>query len=77
MQVVPAGAPDARVGHLAEACPGCCLRQPPAPLVAGPLYASAQLAGAPFVIAGTLKIAYDLLLYRRVRSLKPPEESGM
>jgi predicted MFS family arabinose efflux permease len=43
------------------------------PLVAGPLYASAQLAGAPFVIAGTLKIAYDLLLYRRFRSVRPPE----
>jgi MFS family permease len=45
------------------------------PLVAGPLYATAQLAGAPFVIAGTLKIAYDLLLYRRFRSLRPPEEA--
>jgi predicted MFS family arabinose efflux permease len=46
------------------------------PLVAGPLYASAQLAGAPFVIAGTLKIGYDLLLYRRFRSVRPPEEAG-
>lgn len=29
---------------------------------------------APLVIGGTLKIAYDLLLYRNFRHLKPPEE---
>ncbi|HEY5174752.1 MAG TPA: hypothetical protein VII95_04210 [Terriglobales bacterium] len=29
---------------------------------------------APVVIGGTLKIAYDLLLYRNFRHLKPPEE---
>jgi predicted MFS family arabinose efflux permease len=29
---------------------------------------------APLVIGGTLKIAYDLLLYRSFRHLKPPEE---
>jgi MFS family permease len=29
---------------------------------------------APLVIGGTLKIAYDLLLYRDFRHLKPPEE---
>jgi hypothetical protein len=28
----------------------------------------------PFFIAGTLKIAYDLLLFRAFRALKPPEE---
>jgi hypothetical protein len=28
----------------------------------------------PFYIAGALKIAYDLLLFRAFRSLKPPEE---
>jgi MFS family permease len=34
-----------------------------------------QLAfSAPLVIGGTLKIAYDLLLYRKFRHLKPPEE---
>lgn len=32
---------------------------------------------APLVIGGTLKIAYDLLLYRRFRHLKPPEEVVM
>jgi predicted MFS family arabinose efflux permease len=29
---------------------------------------------APLVLGGTLKIAYDLLLYRNFRHLKPPEE---
>jgi hypothetical protein len=28
----------------------------------------------PFLIAGGLKIIYDLLLYRGFRSVKPPEE---
>ncbi len=46
-----------------------------APLFAGPLYASA-LSGAPFLIAGGLKIVYDLLLWRAFRGLRPPEESG-
>jgi len=45
-----------------------------APLVAGPLYLGASLAGAPFVISGGLKIVYDVLLYRRFRALRPPEE---
>ncbi|HZY02786.1 MAG TPA: MFS transporter, partial [Anaeromyxobacteraceae bacterium] len=45
-----------------------------APLFAGPLYASA-LSGAPFAIAGGLKILYDLLLWRGFRGLRPPEES--
>jgi MFS family permease len=45
-----------------------------APLFAGPLYASAALAGVPFLVAGGLKIVYDLLLYRSFRALRPPEE---
>jgi MFS family permease len=45
-----------------------------APLIAGPLFATAALASAPFVIAGGLKIVYDLLLYRSFRRLRPPEE---
>jgi MFS family permease len=44
-----------------------------APLLAGPLYASAALAGAPFVVAGGLKILYDLLLWRGFRSLREDE----
>ena len=31
-------------------------------------------AALPFVIAGGLKIVYDLLLYREFRSVRPPEE---
>jgi predicted MFS family arabinose efflux permease len=46
------------------------------PLIAGPLFLSAAFAGAPFVIAGGLKIVYDLLLYRRFQSVRPPEEQG-
>ncbi len=38
-----------------------------APLAAGPLYASAALAGAPFLVAGALKIVYDVLLWRAFR----------
>lgn len=43
------------------------------PLVAG---ASMQVVGleAPFVIAGALKIAYDLLLFACFRHVRPPEE---
>jgi MFS family permease len=44
------------------------------PLIAAPLVVSASFAGAPFVIAGSLKIVYDILLYRRFQTLRPPEE---
>ncbi len=47
-----------------------------APLVAGPLYATAALAGVPFLAAGALKIGYDLLLWRSFRAVRPPEERG-
>lgn len=46
-----------------------------APIAAGPLYAVPALAGLPFVIAGGLKIVYDLALWRSFRAVKPPEES--
>jgi MFS family permease len=45
------------------------------PSIAGPMLASAGLMGLPFVLAGTLKIVYDLLLYRNFRRIKPPEEA--
>jgi hypothetical protein len=32
------------------------------------------LINLPFFVAGTLKIAYDLLLYREFVALRPPEE---
>jgi predicted MFS family arabinose efflux permease len=46
-----------------------------APLLAGPLYAVPALAGIPFLVAGGLKIAYDLVLWRGFRRVKPPEEA--
>jgi len=45
------------------------------PVVAGPLYLGAAFTGLPFVIAGSLKIVYDLLLYRGFRTVRPPEEA--
>jgi predicted MFS family arabinose efflux permease len=44
------------------------------PLIAAPLYLTAALAGAPFIIAGGLKIVYDVLLYRAFRASPAPEE---
>ena len=44
------------------------------PLIAGPLFLTSSFIGAPFVIAGGLKIVYDLLLYRRFQAVRPPEE---
>lgn len=45
-----------------------------APAITGPLLASAALASVPFFISGSLKIVYDLLLYRSFKSVRPPEE---
>ena len=45
-----------------------------APAVAGPLYASPALAGVPFIVAGALKIVYDVLLYVAFAKLPAPEE---
>jgi MFS family permease len=44
------------------------------PLLVGFMFARPALINVPFFIAGTLKIAYDLLLYRAFASLHPPEE---
>jgi MFS family permease len=46
-----------------------------APMIAGLLFARPALISLPFFIAGTLKIAYDLLLYRAFVGLHPPEEA--
>jgi MFS family permease len=45
------------------------------PLFVGYFFARPSLVNLPFFIAGTLKIAYDLLLYRAFVSLRPPEEA--
>jgi MFS family permease len=41
-----------------------------APLASGPLYATAGLAAAPFLVAGGLKVLYDLLLWRSFRNVR-------
>jgi MFS family permease len=47
------------------------------PVLSAPLVASASLAAVPFFLAGGLKIAYDLLLYRAFRSgIAPDERKG-
>lgn len=47
-----------------------------APTLTGALL-GASLLSAPFIIAGALKIIYDLSLYRSFIALKPPEEGGV
>jgi MFS family permease len=44
------------------------------PLFVGFLFARPALINLPFFIAGTLKIAYDLLLYKEFIAVQPPEE---
>lgn len=44
------------------------------PALTGLLLANPALISLPFFIAGTLKIIYDLLLYRSFQAVKPPEE---
>jgi MFS family permease len=44
------------------------------PAITGQLLAVTSLMGAPFVIAGSLKIVYDVLIWRGFSAIKPPEE---
>jgi len=44
------------------------------PLFVGFMFARPALINVPFFIAGTLKILYDLLLYREFITVRPPEE---
>ncbi len=46
------------------------------PLIAGVLLASKATFNAPFLLAGGLKIVYDLLLYRSFVTVRPPEEKN-
>jgi MFS family permease len=48
-----------------------------APVFVGFMFARPSLINLPFFIAGTLKIAYDLLLYKEFVTLQPEEEKGM
>jgi MFS family permease len=45
------------------------------PTITGYLLANPLLMGAPFFVAGGLKIIYDLLLFESFKTLKPPEET--
>jgi predicted MFS family arabinose efflux permease len=45
------------------------------PVLAGVLLGHPSLISVPFFVAGTLKIAYDLLLFRAFRAVSPPEEA--
>ena len=44
------------------------------PIFAGFLFSRPALIDVPFFIAGALKIAYDLVLYREFAAIRPPEE---
>ncbi|PWB68357.1 MAG: MFS transporter, partial [Deltaproteobacteria bacterium] len=44
------------------------------PSLTGIFLAVPGLLGVPFFLAGGLKIAYDIMLYRGFRTIKPPEE---
>src|SRR5216683_4231872 len=44
------------------------------PMFVGLMFANPRLINVPFFIAGSLKIAYDLLLYRQFVAIQPPEE---
>jgi MFS family permease len=47
------------------------------PLLAGMLFSRPALINVPFYIAGSLKIAYDLLLFRAFGAVRPPEEAAV
>lgn len=47
-----------------------------APVFVGLMFARPSLISLPFFIAGALKIAYDLLLYRRFSTVQPLETGG-
>jgi len=45
-----------------------------APMFVGLMFARPSLISLPFFVAGTLKIVYDLLLFRAFVAVRPPEE---
>jgi MFS family permease len=47
------------------------------PVLAGLFLANPAWYGYPFFISGSLKIVYDLALFRSFRSVKPPEEQAV
>ena len=47
-----------------------------APLLAGALSTSATLH-APLIVGASMKVLYDLLLWRAFRAIRPPEEADL
>ena len=45
------------------------------PMLTGLFFSVPTLLSAPFILSGSLKIIYDLSLFREFRAVKPPEES--
>src|ERR1700680_932691 len=45
------------------------------PLFVGFMFARPSLINVPFLVAGTLKIIYDLVLYKQFVAVRPPEEA--
>ena len=88
IQHQPDGRADQAVLHDGRGAPGGtrggCVASPASrgrsgaaisPLFAGFLFARPSLINLPFFIAGMLKIAYDLVLYREFRAIRTPEEA--
>ncbi len=46
-----------------------------APVFVGLMFAQPRMHSLPFLVAGTLKILYDLMLYRGFVTIRPPEEA--
>lgn len=46
------------------------------PVLTGLLFSIPTLLSVPFILSGSLKIIYDLTLFREFRTIKPPEESS-
>ncbi len=44
------------------------------PMLTGLFFSVSALLSFPFILSGSLKIIYDLLLFREFRAIKPPEE---
>jgi MFS family permease len=46
------------------------------PMLTGLFFSVPSLFSVPIILCGSIKIVYDLLLYREFRAVKPPEEAG-
>ncbi len=71
--IVPRDARPAAAGYTTAARSAQALG---GPVTGAFLAAGGPWLVAPFVVAGSVKIAYDLAVYRRFRAIRPPEEEG-